>query len=123
MSYSGLYIKENATIDDFKEIVRSVHSVLLDMRERESEMKILNEKLRKADEEANRRYIESGATGGRSGYSGISTSTNSEEYISVMIGQAYYVAHRCPSNWIDMWFEEFKDEPEVLLSLNRQRKL
>ena len=25
MSYSGLYIKENATIDDLKEIIKSVH--------------------------------------------------------------------------------------------------
>ena len=123
MSYSGFHIKENATIDDFKEIIRSVHQGLLGMREREAEMKILYEERRKADDEAYRLYIESGGTGGRSGCSGFGSSNNSKEYISVMVGQAYYVANKCPSNWINMWEEEFKDDPEVLLLLNRQRKL
>lgn len=133
MCYSGIYIKENATLEDFQEIIKSIHSGLLSMRDSEAKMKIYNEEIRKMNEEhqkmneeSDRLYKESGGTvgtsgrSGRSGTSGSSSSTNSKEYISVMISQAYYVANRCPSDWIDMWREEFKDEPDVLVLLDKQ---
>ena len=125
MSYSGIYIKENATLDDFKEIVDSCYIGLIGIREREKEMKLLNEELQKSYEESVRLFKESGATcvngSGSSGRSGVSCSNNSKEYMSMMVHQAYSVANKCPSDWIDIWKEKFKDEPEVLLLFNRNK--
>jgi hypothetical protein len=123
MCYSGIYIKENATIEDYQKIIDDKYNGVLGMIKHDKELKIRNEEIRKAEQEATRIYNESGETGGRSGTSGVSSSVNASEYISVMVSQAYLVSSspNCPKNWIDMWREKFKDMPQVAGSFWRQQ--
>lgn len=73
-------------------------------------MKIKNEEIR------NEKIIkvESDSTG-RHGTSGVSCSVNSKEFVSVMVSS---VINLYPQ-YIDMWKEKFKNEPDVLTSFNK----
>ncbi len=115
MCYSGFYIKENATIEDYKKIIDDCYNGVLGMIKHDKDLEIRNEEIRKAEIEATRIYHESGETGGRSGTSGVSSSVNSKDYISHIVSQAYLInsSPSCPNNWIDMWREKFKDMPKV----------
>jgi hypothetical protein len=115
MCYSGIYIKENSTLEDFQEIIDSAYSGVFAHREMDENLRLQNLKLQ---EEATIIY----ANGAIGGVSGVSSSVNSKDYISHIISQAYYVADKCTSNWIDMWKEKFKDDSEVLSLLNRKWK-
>ena len=122
MSYSGIYIKPNSTTQDFQEIVDSYYNGVLGMRESEEKMRLQNIEYKK---EYERRILEAGTSGasgtsGYSGCSGVSSSNNSKDLIRHMVSQVYYVADKCPSNWIYMWIKKFRNEPEILLAFNYQ---
>lgn len=118
MSYSGMYIKENATIQDLKDVIDSYYKSVIYLRDMEAKMRIQNEEYRK---EYEKRILEAGTSGtsGTSGCYGVSCSNNSKEFIGIMVSQAYLAINKCPINWIGMWKEKFKNDPEVLMSFDR----
>lgn len=111
MCYSGMRVKEVMTTDEVQELIDSYYGYVQGQRNADADLKRQNEKIRVEAEEAMKRYIESGGTGGLSGTSGISSSTNSHEFISLMIWQVK--KHNPHPEWINMWREKFKDDPEV----------
>lgn len=116
MSYCGIYIKENATLEDFQEVIESYYQGLLSMRRKMEDIRIQNEKYR---EEYEKRRLEFGDNDERSGITCVSTSVNLIDYVRHMISQSRYrqPGVKYPDNWIEMWREKFKNEPEILDSV------
>ena len=113
MCYSGMYIKENFTIDDFKKIIDDCYNGVLWMRNHEEDMRIQYEKYRKEYEER----LLNGESG--SGINGFGWTGSSKDYIihtahEVYSVRSYYPNIKFPKNWIIMWKEKFKNEPEML---------
>jgi len=104
MCYSGMKVKESMTTDEIQILIDSYYQSVQEMREQDNELKRQNEKLKKEYEENLRNGINSGC-------SGVSSSVNAHEFISVMVSQVKrYNPH---SEWINMWRKKFKDDPEV----------